>query len=288
MKIARKMPDTKKLRSFYITNYLFKLLQGHKNAVLNHNTSLVIVTDGRSGLGKTTLSFQTAIFLDKTFNLDKVFYNPDDFLEGLAKAKKGDCIIFDEAMLISSRSALSSVNKMIVQSMSMIRSKQIFIIFCVNSIFDLDKNLAISRCDLLLHVYGENLIDRGKFLAFYKPRQQPDKIKQLYLHGKKDYRYSFPKGNFSGTFPKEFIVNENAYDRQKDKGVNDFLRGMDNSTNQKSNYSRDVLIFYLRDKHEMKTKELAKLTCLTPARINMILARMLKTTKTSDKYIIYN
>ena len=208
---------------FFQDGYLDKQLAVFKNAIEKHNTSAVIVIDGRSGMGKTTLANQVAKTLDKNYDLEKIFYNPDDFLAALKTAKKGDCLTFDEAMLISSRSALSAINKMIVMAMSMIRSKKLYIIFCVNSIFDLDKNLAISRADLLLHVYGQSLIDRGKFCAYFKAKDGNDRIKQLYLLGKKLYSYSRPKANYRGRFPKEFVVNEKEYEIRKQKGVNSFL-----------------------------------------------------------------
>lgn len=209
----------------YYDGYLKDLLTGLKSAVLTKNTSAVIIVDGRSGMGKTTLSNQLGNFLDETYNIEKMFWKPDKFLEGLSKAQKGDCLIFDEAMLLSNRSALSAVNRMTVQAMSMIRSKQIFVIFCVNSIFDLDRNLALSRADLLLHVYGDSLIDRGFFAAFFKPKGHEDKIKQLYLSGKKTYSYSFPPANFYGRFYKKFIIDEGEYERRKQEGINSFLSG---------------------------------------------------------------
>ena len=292
--VARIMPDTNKLRSFSMDGYLYHLLEGHKNAVLNHNTSLVVVIDGRSGLGKTTLANQVCMMLSKDYNLQKIHYNPTSFLEGdesgkvgLANAKKGDCIVFDEAMLISSRSALSSINKMIIQSMSMIRSKQIFVVFCVNSIFDLDKNLAISRADLLLHVYGNNLVDRGQFVSFYKPKNLPDKIKQLYIFGKKTYSYNIPRGNFKGRFSKDFIVDEKKYEAQKNKGVTDFLKNLDKKYSERGIVIRDKLIFYLREKHKTKTSEIMEITGLSRPNINKIIARLSQNPQTqgSNRYL---
>lgn len=251
MKIVRKLPRSEEPTSLYFDRQLHELLSGFKKAIEKHNTSAVIVIDGRSGMGKTTLGNQVGVMLDKKFDLNKIHYTPTTFLEGsedkigLANAKAGDCLMFDEAMLISNRSALSHINRMIIQAMSMIRSKRLYIIFCVNSIFDLDRNLAISRADLLLHVYGESLIHRGRFGAFFRGRDGQDRLKTLYLLGKKMYNYSKPRANLIGRFTKEFVVDEKQYEKQKQIGVNSFLKGTETSMTKKAFASRNRLINYL-------------------------------------------
>lgn len=217
--------------SYYQDGNYNEILSGLKKAVMNKNTSSVILFDGRSGMGKTTLALQTGITLDEDFGLHKLHFSPRTFLQGdengkvgLAQAKKGDFILFDEAMLISNRSAMSQINKMIIQAMSMIRSKNIFVGFCVNSIFDLDRNLVLHRADALFHVYGNTLVDRGKFCGFFKGRDGFDRLKDLYLKGKKMYEYSNPRANMVASFSKEFIIDETLYETEKQKGINEFLK----------------------------------------------------------------
>jgi energy-coupling factor transporter ATP-binding protein EcfA2 len=228
------------VKDVYYDGYLLEVLTGFKKSVLKKNTTAVIIIDGRSGMGKTTLGNQLGYLLDdrnyfmddkgkkkekRSYNINKIYYEPKKFLEGLNQAKKGDFLMFDEAMIISSRSAMSDVNKMMIMAMSMIRSKQLFICFCVNSIFDLDRNLALSRADLLLHVYGDHLTDRGNFSAFFKAQADMDRIKNLYLVGKKFYSYSKPSANFYGRFGKKFIVDELEYEKRKQVGIDAFLSG---------------------------------------------------------------
>jgi len=236
--------------NLYQDGRLNELLAGLRNAVQNHNTSAVMIWDGRSGMGKTTLAIQNAIALDENFGLHKIHFTPRTFLEGdengkvgLANAKKGDFILFDEAMLISNRSAMSSINKMIIQAMSMIRSKTIYVGFCVNSIFDLDKNLVLHRADCLFHLYGQTLTDRGRFASFFRGRDGIDRLKQLYLYGKKFYDYSKPRSNFVGRFTKEFVVDEKLYEKEKQIGVNAFLKGFEKKT-----FDRNLFIHKLKEK----------------------------------------
>jgi len=257
--------------SYYLDNNLHILLEGLQKAVLNHNTSAMIIIDGRSGMGKSTFAFQIGNFLSPNFSLDNVHFSPKEFLEGLARAKKGDTIIFDEAMAISSRSALSELNRSIVRAMAMIRSKQIFVIFCVNSIFDLDRNLALSRADLLLHVAGDSLIDRGHFLSFFKPKgNNPNRITQLYLLGKKLYSYSRPRCNFYGKFIKKFVLDEDAYEKKKQIAINKFLFG-EKTRKLKRDKALQKAVFFMKEELKIKTLLIAEKIGLSKRTIHNLL-----------------
>ena len=264
---------------FKLPEKLREILDGFKYAVYQKNTSAVIIIDGRSGMGKTTLNNQCGKYCDSSFDLPKLHYNPETFLNGgegkigLAQAKEGDWITFDEAMLISNRSTLSEINRMIIQAMSMIRSKRIFVCFCVNSIFDLDKNLALSRADLLLHVYGQSLTDRGRFCAFFRGADGEDRLKMLYLLGKKFYDYRRPQSNFFARFSKCFVVDEKLYEEQKQVGVNNFLNSMAKKSSNKAMLSRDKLVMHLRNTTDMTIEEVANITGVSTRTIDNIIAR---------------
>jgi len=241
------------VKDVYYDGYLLEVLTGFKKSVLKRNTTAVIIIDGRSGMGKTTLGNQIGYLLDDNYGINKIYYEPKKFLEGLNQAKKGDYLMFDEAMIISSRSAMSDVNKMMIMAMSMIRSKQLFICFCVNSIFDLDRNLALSRADLLLHVYGDHLTDRGNFSAFFKAKGDMDRIKNLYLVGKKFYSYSKPSANFYGRFGKKFIVDDEEYEKRKQVGIDAFLSGTTGKQEKNAIWFGN-LCYYLAKKQRKKNK----------------------------------
>lgn len=190
-----------------------KILDKAINIVHNKNNSFVSVIDGKSGVGKTTFCIQIAKYLDPTFSLKKIAWTPMKFLELINNAEKGDCIAFDEGMVINSRSATSQVNKAIMIALSQIRSRNIFILININSIFDLDKNIALHRADILFHLYTkDDKVDGEKRIKVYG-RQR---LKYLYITGKKYYNYrSSP--NFFARPPKKyvFLVNENKYEEIK-------------------------------------------------------------------------
>ena len=242
----------------YIDGYYKQLLDDFQNAVTKHNTSIVLIFDGKSGKGKTTLSNQTGEYLDPNFSLKNIYYETEDFLKGLATAKPGSYHSFDEAMIVSSRSAMSTVNRMIIQAMSMIRSKRIYVSFCVNAVFDLDRNLVLSRADALMHVYGQGLVDRGRFATFFKSTgDNKDRLKELYFKGKKFYDYSQPRANFIARFTKEFVVNEIEYEKLKQVAINKFLTQPE-STGGKRQKSYEKLIKDLYDNKILNVKDISE------------------------------
>lgn len=255
---------------FYMSKDLKKNLDNYKHEVLNKNTSLVMIIDGRSGQGKTTLSSQIGCYFSPdTFSLDHLCFTCEQFIEQLKKAKKGDCIVFDEGMLLTSRSAMSLINKAIIIMMSQIRSKNIFVIFNINSVFDLDKNIALHRADCLLHVYGEEgkLGSRGRFAVF------PTKwgmLKNLYIHGKKFYSYAKPRAAFIDKFSKFFPFDDAEYEKKKQKAINEFMVN-DKSSNTLTMIQRNKLIIYLKNQYNESTKKIAEISGLTDRTIRQVL-----------------
>jgi hypothetical protein len=276
----KKIPIEERLRishlPFKLPIKLMEILDGLKWAIHFKKQSAVIIIDGRSGMGKTTLSFQCGKYMTPDFNLDNVYFNPETFLQGLAVAQKGQTLIFDEAMLLSSRAALSAINRMIVIAMSMIRSKNLLIIFNVNSIFDLDRNLALSRADLLLHCYGESLTDKGKFLAFFKGGDGQDRIKQLYILGKKYYSYAHPKSNFNNNFGPYFVVDEAEYEKRKQVGVDKFLTSGKLDKESKDKIARDRLIITMYYKDKRRQDEIMEITGLSRETISNVVSNYRK------------
>jgi hypothetical protein len=275
---------------FKLDSKLRELLDGFKWANRERNTSAVIINDGKSGKGKTSLSGQQAAYcdkdyIDKTINLKKIHWNPETFLNGeldsngqltkigLKQARPGDVIILDEAMIINNRSAMSDLNRAIIIAMSMIRSKKITVIFNVNSLFDLDKNLAIFRSDLLCHVYGDSLTDRGKFMAFFQGADGIDRIKELYIEGKKHYDYNKPHSNFNTHFSSYFVFDENEYEKQKNLGVAQYLSNKNKvEKTTKTSMQRNRAVVYMATKLKLKPIEISQIILCPPTTIYRILA----------------
>jgi hypothetical protein len=197
-----------------------------KNGLLSHNS------------GKSTLSFQAALYFDKTFNLDRVVFSVDDFLTALINASPGQAVVFDEAIIVNSRSALTEFNKKVIIAMTQIRSKGLYIFFNIPSVFDLDRNLVLNRCHLLLHCYQDHFGDRGRYCVFDK-----DKMKMLYLKGKRLYTYAFPKANFVGAFSEYFYLDREDYENKKQREIAAQAKGkkLDKGATRFRQLTRDIV-----------------------------------------------
>lgn len=208
--------DDGKEVEYYIHDSIHeKILKKAKRVVHEMNNSFVCVVDGRSGVGKSTFAIQIAKNLDPNFTIDKIAWTPKKFIDLMENAKKGDTIMFDEGMAVNSRSATSAINKAIIIALSQIRSRNIFIIININSIFDLDKAISIHRAEILFHMYTkDDKVDGEKRIKIYGRRT----LKFLYLKGKKFYDYSSAP-NFFARPPKKyvFLINEKEYEKRKRK-----------------------------------------------------------------------
>jgi len=222
-----------------------------KDSVLNKRNDFLIIIDGRVGEGKTTLATQIAKYLNPKNSLSKVCFHQPQLLKAFKEAKKGDVIMLDEAIDINSRSAMSQWNKDVMKILAKIRSKQLFIIFNLPSIFDLDRSIALHRASMLIHCYSPSFGKKGYFKAYFQKE-----IKLLYILGKKYYTYAKPYPNFQGTFSACFCLNEEEYERKKQASIHS-----EEATTifMTAHQQRNIFIRYIRERLKMSYVDIAKL-----------------------------
>jgi len=200
---------------FYLDGYLRSNLDFVKRAVIKQNYDGFIVITGREGFGKSTLAGQAAVYLDPTYDISRCCFTSDQFIKAAECASKFQAIVFDETMgYLSSRGAMSSFNKDLIKIFSEMRSKNLFIILCIPNFFELDRYPAMHRSTGLLYIY------KRSFFGSYDYNTK----KKLYLIGKKYYSYSVPP-NFRGRFIKYFPLDQEEYDKKKQKAINTFRKG---------------------------------------------------------------
>jgi len=151
---------------------------------------------------------------------------------------------------------MSQLNRAIVIMMSQIRSKQLFIFFNLPSIFDLDRNLSLFRANILLHVYCDQFGRRGKYMLFGE-----DRLKTLYLLGKKYYNYNRPRCNLLARFPKRFVLDFDKYARKKQQAIQslELKREAGGVVGMRYKTQRNLLIRHLCNQENYSHKELAEL-----------------------------
>lgn len=196
--------------SYYMDNKLKKQLDKVKKRVTKKDMDSVFIIDGGEGAGKSVFAGQIGKYLDPNMSLDSICMNPLEFMHAVNNSKKGSVIIYDEAYSgLSSRTALSEINHLLVSMMTEMRQKNLFVIIVLPSIFLLDKYVALWRSICLFHVYMKRG-NRGYWLCFVRKKK-----KVLYLKGKKDYDYNVIRSRFRGRFTERYVIDEEAYRSKK-------------------------------------------------------------------------
>jgi hypothetical protein len=211
------------------------------------NHDYVMVIDGREGSGKSTLAFQIGKYVDPSLDLSRIAFNPEQFRETIFKAKKNQCVIYDEAITgFSSRASLSGVNRVLISLMMQMRQKNLFVIIVLPTYFLLDKYVALFRARVLIHVY-ESYGKRGYFKVYnYKQK------KDLYLLGKITYSYVPKKvktrfrGRFYGVFALGDSKVEDKYNKLKEKALIESEKNPMSAGQVKYREQRDICIYVLR------------------------------------------
>ena len=127
-------PQFKEPIKFYLDPRLRKDLDKVKLSLEEKDKDFVMCVDGSEGGGKSTMAFSIGKYMDPTLNLDRIVFDAEQFKEAIFKAKKGQCVVFDEAFTgLSSRASLSAVNKALVGLLMQIRQLNLFIIIVLPS-----------------------------------------------------------------------------------------------------------------------------------------------------------
>lgn len=201
----------------YVDEGLHKQLQALKRAVHQDLDGLVYLF-GREGSGKTTLAFQLAMILDENFSIDKVAWTPEQFISLVKTAKQYDCIVLDEAYFtFANQNRMNHFQKVIISLLTMIRSKNLFIIIVSPTFFDLSKYLIVHRSLAAIRVYfkgSESGVERG----YWELYGEDTKLK-LYIRGRRDNDLSVVRADMRGRFTKWFPVDKDDYDRRKNEAV---------------------------------------------------------------------
>ena len=259
--IEIKDPNTNKTISYYMHDRLKKNIDEKiKGSLIKKDKDYVLVIDGMEGSGKSTFAFQIGKYVDNTLNINRICFDAESFREAIYKAKKGQCIIYDEAFTgLSSRSSLSGVNRMLVSLMMQMRQKNLFIIIVLPTFFLLDKYVAIFRARTLLHVY-----ESGGRRGYFKVYNQKLK-KLLFLKGKLTYEYHPKKirvkfrGRFYGVFALGDDKVEVEYKKKKERALKDTENTTINASSIKYRTQRDLCIYLLRKETKMTYKQLSQL-----------------------------
>lgn len=190
-------------------------LEPLKDRVLTKDRDVLILVTGKEGFGKSMIAQQISYYFDRTFNLDRLTFGLKEFKQACLNAKPGQAVQGDELLdIFAGRAATSKQNREMMQLLAKIRQRRLFMVLVCPSVFEIDRYAVLHRADLLIHCFSGKG-DRIGFFNYYGR----DKLKDLYIQGKKFMDYKVVTPDFQGTFTSHYVVDEAAYRLKKDKDL---------------------------------------------------------------------
>jgi len=125
------------------------------------------VVDGQEGAGKSLFTIQQAAYIDPTILddedgkfLPRICFTPEEFLKAIRHTKSDNentkVVVYDEAFRgMSSKSAISAVNKKVVQALMEMRQNNLVVFLVSPSFYMLELYPAMMRSKALFHVVKE-------------------------------------------------------------------------------------------------------------------------------------
>lgn len=229
-------------REFSFDGYLYNNISILKKLVNEKDWDGVILIDGIEGGGKSVMAMQIAYACDETITLDRVCFSAGEFRNAVLNAGKGQAVVYDEAYgALSARQAMTLINKVVIDMLTEIRQKNLFLIIVLPSFFDLDRIVSLWRSRCLIHIYTGDNFERGYFVFFSR-----DKKSKLYTYGRKFYNYNAIKADFYGRFHNFYVLNEQDYRDKKLKNLR--ATAVDSRVKNKQYFQRNMLLKFIAEK----------------------------------------
>ncbi len=198
-------PIAKEEISYHISGKLEEKWKNLSKKIIKKNGDRVYVVGGRERGGKSTWVFQQAKYIDHFFNIKRICFTPEQFLDQIRTAPPGGVVVFDEAFRgFSSKSTLSKVNKMLVQAMMEVGRRNLVIFIVLPSYSLLENYVAIHRSHALFQVYErKDALYRG-WRCYNRKKKAQIYFKSKRSYGITPYTPTKLKGKF---FIKRITLN---------------------------------------------------------------------------------
>lgn len=184
---------------------------------------------GSEGSGKTTLAIQMCFWIDPNFCVDNICFTPEDYVRRLRVVKPGSCLLIDEGGAIAfTRESMTQNNITMTKIYMLQRQKNVSVVVCCPSFWDIDTYLRRHRVNTLLRITKQ-----GEYFGYL-----PKAIKIINDVGyrKKDLsKIRVPNGSFwTGKFRREFpkTINREDYLKKKGNHLDTFLSDIEKDFNK--------------------------------------------------------
>ncbi len=113
-----------------------------RDRIWRQSKNALVSIFGEPGSGKSLSAVTLASLIDDNFKLDKLVFTAEEFLQVLDEARRGDCIIFDEAGVgLPAREWQSLQNKLLSYVLQTFRYQNICVIFTTPHVSYIDKQV---------------------------------------------------------------------------------------------------------------------------------------------------
>lgn len=182
---------------------------------INHrDKDYVMLVSGYEGAGKSTWAMQVAKYVDHNFCLDRVVFTPEAFRDAVNTAKKGQCIVYDEAVTgLTAGGSITKVGRLLKSLMMQMRQANLMVIIVIPSVFELNKYAVLHRAMSLFHILEKK--SRHSWVGYNKKD-----TKKTYIFGKKNHSMKV-RSRFTGRFYGNLPLDEIEYKKKKQEALDD-------------------------------------------------------------------
>jgi len=223
---------------------------------IENDFDYVIIVDGPEGGGKSTFAAHAKAMYDGAYNLENVCYDSTDLLKIMQTAKKGQCVILDEAVTsFMSRTSLDRFQVRLIQAFSIVRERNLVFFLLIPNLGLLDKALQ-TRAVYRIWVYpkGQN---RGYSKIYYSQRTPWTTGKPWHAEA---WHYEFPK--LPDDFEKEYKKFKTREMMKKLKEYDDEIKyekvRKEKEKRKVKGVKTQLIIDYLKDNPKATDIEIAK------------------------------
>lgn len=200
---------------FYMENALYEQLK-LLHFRIKHDKDVLFAIVGPPGSGKSTLGQQICAFLDPTFNINRIYYTFEEYMEKTidmfqAGKSKSLAVMHDEAReSLSSGEASTRRTKDFMKLLYENRQMNMYQCVLTGDFFDLPRSIVMQRLLFMIQVHEEGMFENGYF-RFYNS----EAMKKLYAIGKPYRDMKMVGYSLRGWFPKFYPVGEEEYRKMK-------------------------------------------------------------------------
>ncbi len=251
----------------YMNDYLASNLDtyAHKIADDMHFT-LIISGNDSVGNGKSTMATHVGCYLTwkgnkkhglkNTFKHENMVFKAKDLVETSFRLPKHSVIVLDEGDDLTEHT-MKNTAKELKKYFRKCRQLNQILVLILPMFFELPRFYALGRSHCLINVKFKGEFERGHF-DFYGP----NKKKELYLKGKREWNYKVIQPDFSGRFFSSYCffpkVNEEV-ELYKEQKFKDMIKDNGDELSIKEQLMDQKMRYYSRTKEAIPQIELKEL-----------------------------